>query len=184
MNLPARLLPVLLPLLLCAASGAGQSKSTASAIASAAHYQAPRGWEESFSVNQGDPQALLARGLHRIRVRLLGGAGSRYKSSGSFLAGFETRSKDGARPEKLGSAVVSGARVLLFRRLVPLKLPAPETTAPVSYVEEEFCVVPQGSRFFILTYSYSGAVPDPDYDGHKAWQEFLDTFRVSHDPRI
>jgi len=38
--------------------------------------------------------------------------------------------------------------------------------------------VPAGKQFFVLSYSYGDSIPDPNYDGQKAWRKFLETFRV------
>ena len=148
-------------------------------LTDAAKYEVPKGWTDEFSMNQGDPQALLSLDLHQIKVRLSGGEGSRYKTAGDFLVGLEARSKGGKQPEKTGSAAVSGARVMLYRREVAVSLPLPDTGGPSTYTQEEFCVVPAGKMFFILSYSYRDSIPDPVYDGREAWRKFLKTFRVS-----
>jgi len=147
-------------------------------LSDAAKYEVPPGWKEEFTLNQGDRQAVLTRESHRIKVRLSGGAGSRYKTAGAFLGGFEALSRGGKKAEKTGSAAVSGSRVLLYSREVPVSMPAPDTGGPSAFAREEFCVVPAGKMFFILSYSYGDSVPDPSYDGLKAWRKFLESFRV------
>ncbi|MEI7529641.1 MAG: hypothetical protein WCK76_11945 [Elusimicrobiota bacterium] len=147
-------------------------------LSEAAKYEVPKGWAEEFALNQGDPQAVVTRDLHKIKVRLSGGAGSRYKSSGAFLAGFEALSKGGKKADKNVTLVVSGQRVLLYRREVPVTMPAPDMGGPSTYAAEEFCVVPAGKRFFVLSYSYGDSIPDASYDGLAAWRQFLKTFRV------
>lgn len=149
-----------------------------SALSSSAKYDLPQGWAEEFSLNQGDPQAVLSRGLHKIKVRLSGREGSRSKTAADFLAGLEARSRGGKRAEKTGFAVVSGIRAMLYRREIPVSLPLPSTGGPSVFAPEEFCVVPAGKEFFILSYSYGDPTPDPAYDGLEAWRKFLKTFRV------
>jgi len=148
------------------------------ALSGAAKYEVPQGWGEEFSSNQGDPQVLILREIHRIKVRYSGGAGSRYKSAGDFLAGFEALSRGGRRAEKMGEIIVSGARVMAYSREVAVSLPPPDTGGPSVFAREEFCVVPAGKRFFILSYSYGDSIPDPSYNGKEAWRKFLKTFRV------
>ena len=147
-------------------------------LSDAAKYEVPKGWAEEFVSNQGDPQAVVTRDLHKIKVRLSGGAGSRYKSSAAFLAGFEALSKGGKKADKTGAAAVSGQRVLLYRREVPVSMPAPDTGGPSTFATEEFCLVPAGKLFFVLSYSYDDSIPDASYDGLAAWRQFLKTFRV------
>lgn len=155
-----------------------QTMKIKAGLSEAAKYEVPKGWSEEFSTNQGDPQALLSRDLHQVKVRLSGGEGSRYKTAGDFLVGFEARSKGGKQAEKLGAIAVSGTRAMLYRREVPVSMPLPDTGGPVTYTSEEFCVVPAGKTFFILSYSYGDAIPDPGYDGKEAWRKFLNSFRV------
>jgi hypothetical protein len=143
-----------------------------------AAYAAPQGWTAADRVEQGDAQTALTRELHTINIRLAGGAGSRYRKAGDFLAGLEARSTGGKRPEKMESVLVAGQRVTIYRRKVPVSLPPPGEGGPAQLTAEEFCVVQAGKRFFVLTYSYGDVVPDPGYDGHKAWRDFLKTFRL------
>jgi hypothetical protein len=147
-------------------------------LSDAAKYEVPRGWAEEFSLNQGDPQALISRELHEIKVRLSGGGGSRYQTAGDFLVGFEALSTGGKRAEETGAVVVSGMRVMVYRREVPVRLPPPGEGGPSFFKREEFCVVPAGKMFFILSYSYGDSIPDLAYNGLKAWHKFLKNFRV------
>lgn len=147
-------------------------------LSAAVKYELPKGWAEEFVMNQGDQQAVLTRDLHKIKVRFSGGEGSRYKSSGAFLAGFEALSRGGKKADKSGSAVVSGVRVLIYRREIAVSLPAPDVGGPSTFTREEFCVVPAGKQFFVLSYSYGDSIPDTSYDGLAAWRQFLKTFAV------
>ncbi len=155
-----------------------QPMKTKATLSEAAKYEIPKGWGEEFAANQGDPQAVVTRDLHKLKVRLSGGPGSRYKSSGAFLSGFEALSQGGKKADITGFITVSGARVLLYRREVPVSLPDPDTGGPSTFAQEEFCVVPAGKLFFVLSYSYGDSIPDASYDGPAAWRQFLKTFRV------
>ena len=173
------LIPVLL--LLIAAAGPGMEKKEMSPkdkIASAAAYSLPEGWKESVALNQGDPQATLTYDLHKIKVRLAGGEGSRYKKAPDFAVGLEARSSGGKAPEKLGAVLVSGRKVMLYKREVTVSLPPPGTGGPADYTGEEFLVLPAGAKFFVLSYRYEDSIPDPSYDGEKVWREFLKSFRL------
>ncbi|MFA6434960.1 MAG: hypothetical protein WCW52_09725 [Elusimicrobiales bacterium] len=178
MKIRSRLLFSLLLLTPVFSAGKEQPVKTKSELAAAVRYKIPAGWTEEFSINQGDPQARLSRSLHRIKVRLSGGNGSRYKTAGDFLAGFEALSKGGTKSEKIGTEAVSGARVLLYRREIAVTLPPPDTAGPATFTREEFCVVPAGKRFLVLSYSYGDSIPDLSYDGFKVWREFLKGFQV------
>jgi hypothetical protein len=156
-------------------AAAGKPKEKISDFAA---FKIPAGWTASERVEQGDPQLSLANGLHIINIRLAGGAASRYRSPGEFLIGFEARSTGGKTAEKAEAVVVSGARVLLYRRKIPVSMPPPDESGPSTMTTEEFCAVPAGKRFFILTYSYGDTIPDPSYDGDKVWREFLKEFRA------
>ena len=147
-------------------------------ISAAAKYEVPQGWAEEFTLNQGDPQALISRDLHKIKVRLSGGEGSRYTTAGNFLVGFEARSRGGKPAGKIGTALVSGVRVLIYSREVPVSLPPPDTAGRSVFAREEFCVVPAGKMFFVLSYSYGDSIPDPSYNGLEAWRKFVKTFRA------
>lgn len=173
---------LILPLLLLAAAAPGGKEKaavkTTEKISDFAAYAAPEGWAAEEKIEQGDPQARLERGMHVITVRLAGGPGSRYKSPAEFQGGFEARSLGGKPAEKARTAVVAGARVMVYKRKVPVALPPPDESGPASMTEEEFCVVPAGKRFFILTYAYGDTTPDPSFDGEKAWGEFLKAFKM------
>lgn len=178
MNLRA-CLALLLLLSAPAAARAGEpAVKIKAALSSAAAYAVPEGWTEEFSLNQGDSQSLISMDLYAIKIRLSGGAGSRYKTAGNYLAGLEARSKGGKPPEKAGTVMVSGMRVVIYRREVAVSLPLPGTGGPAAFAQEEFCAVPAGKKFIILSYSYGDPVPDPSYDGLGAWRKFLKDFRV------
>ena len=174
----------LIPLLLAlAAAGPAPAKDknmekTAEKISDFASFKAPEGWTQRDYVEQGDPQTRLEKGLHAITVRLAGGPGSRYKNASEFLGGFEARSMGGKPAEKLSNAVVSSSRALVYRRKVPLDLPPPDESGPAEMGTEQFCLVPAGKRFFVLSYAYGDSIPDPAYDGEKAWRAFLKDFKA------
>jgi len=172
---------VLTLLLLSACAAAAKEPSmakTGELISDLSQYTIPQGWTSENGLTQGDPRTVLSRDLHAITIRLAGGQGSRYKTSGDFLVGFEARSSGGKPAEKLESAAAGGARVIIYRRKVPVRLPPPDASGPAEFTTEEFCVVPAGKRFFVLKYSYGDSVPDPQYNGKKAWRDFLKTFKL------
>lgn len=140
-------------------------------------YEVPQGWAEEFSINQGDPQSVISYELHEITVRLSGGKASRYKTAGDFLTGFEARSM-GRTPEKIETVVVSGMHSLLYLRSVPVSLPPPDTTGTAEFGVKEFCLVPAGETFIILSYFYGDSIPDISYNGHRVWRKFLSDFIV------
>lgn len=177
MNLSA-CLALLLLLSAGSARAEEQEAKIKAVLLSAAVYTAPAGWTEEFELNQGDPQSLVSKDLHAIKIRLSGGPRSRYKSAGDYLAGLEARSKGGRPPEKTGTALISGLRVVVYRREVAVSLPLPGAGGPAAFAREEFCAFQAGKKFFILSYSYGDAVPDPSYDGLAAWRKFLKDFRL------
>jgi len=173
---------LILPLLLLAAAAPAGKEAPAGKpmekILDFASIPAGEGWTKSEKAEQGDPQLRQEKGLHVITARLAGGPASRYKKPAEFLGGFEARSIGGKPAEKTGTAVVSGARVVLYKRKVPGALPPPDESGPYETILEHFCVVPAGKRFFILSYSYGDTTPDPSFDGERAWRDFLKAFSV------
>lgn len=147
-------------------------------ISAASQYPVPAGWTASFKTEQGDAQAVLEKDMHVITIRLAGGEGSRYRAPADFLVGFEARSPGGKLPEKLGAMAVAGQNVMLYRRKVPVALPPPDASGPSTLTNEEFCVLRAGKLFFVLSYSYGDSLPDPTYDGLKAWRRFLGVFKL------
>lgn len=167
-----KILSILLLLALPAAAGAPDK------LSDYVSFKAPEGWSVSYRTEQGDQQAVLERDMHSITVRLAGGPGSRYRAAADFLAGFEARSPGGKLAEKIGGLPVAGKTVMIYRRKVAAELPPPDASGPSTLADEEFCVVQAGRRFLILTYSYADPIPDPTYDGRKAWLGFLKTLRL------
>ena len=179
MNFVPRLLLLLLLALPAAAPPAEQHLTLQARLSAAARYQVPRGWTEEFVLNQGDPQSVITRDLHKIKIRLSGGRGSRYKSVDDFLAGFEARSVTGGTPPvTIDAVVVSGMRLPIYSISIAVWLPPPDTSGPGRYTRQEFCLVPAGKMFFVLSYSYGDSIPDPHYNGRKAWRHLVEGFRV------
>ncbi|OIO03598.1 MAG: hypothetical protein AUJ51_03810 [Elusimicrobia bacterium CG1_02_56_21] len=147
-------------------------------ISAAAAYTVPAGWTISYRTEQGDAQAILEKDMHIITIRLAGEEKSRYKRRGDFLAGMEARSHGGKRAEKLGGLKVAGQNVMIYRREIIVSLPPPGELGPSTKTEEEFCTVQAGKRFFILSYSYGDSIPDPTYNGLKAWRGLLKSFKI------
>lgn len=176
-------LSLLLILVTCTAAAAltiHQPVKTKDTLYATAQYEVPQGWEEKFSINQGDSLAVLSRDLHEITVRFSGGEKSRYKTADDFLAGFESRSHGGKPAEKIGAVDVSGMSVMMYRREVVVSLPPPDTSGPATFTDEEFCVVSAGKMFFILRYSYGDSMPDFTYNGRAVWRKFLKNFRTTY----
>jgi hypothetical protein len=172
-------------LLLClfiapaAANGRAMGKGSEQ-VSDFAQYSVPEGWTSSAKTEQGDPQVVLTRNLHKITIRLAGGEGSRYKTAADFLFGFEARSPGGKLAERLGDAVVADQKTFLYRRQKIVSLPPPGEGGPTHLTPEEFCVVVVGERFFILSYSYGDSIPDPSYNGREVWREFLKSFELKN----
>lgn len=144
----------------------------------AVSYTIPAGWTKSSGEKQADKLLTLSHGAHSITIRLSGEPKSRYKNGNEFLAGFEARSADGTRPKKIAQLKISGKSVLLFSRKIAVHMSPPDTAGPAEFAVQEFCVIPAGNKFFILTYSSNSSIPDPDYNALAAWRTFLTTFRI------
>ena len=147
-------------------------------ISDYAAFKAPAGWMAVEKINQKDPQLSLEREPDVIKIRLAGGVSSRYKSPEEFLKGFEARSSDGTFAMKSLTTTVSGTTCEVYARKVAVMMPVPGEGGPVQTTTEEFCLVPAGDRFFILSYSYKDFPPDPMGDGTEVWREFLKTFKA------
>jgi hypothetical protein len=149
--------------------------SPASELGSRARFEPPRGWTREDSRVLGDPVASFRSGSDVIRVQLLGGPKSRYRTVEEFLAGPEAQGTDGAAALVARRRAVAGRQVEL--RLRRLRAPAGGPGADVTL--EEFCLVAAGSRYFVLSHSVSS--PDaPDLGARLPdWDAFLSSFRLS-----
>ena len=174
----APVVPLLLLLAVAASGAEGRAAKAGERIPDFAAFAIPAGWTAKEATANGDPLLRLERDLHAITVRLAGGPASRYRTPADFMAGFETRSLGGVPAEAAGTVEVSGASRPLYRRTVPVSLPPPDEGGPTTSTVERFCLVPAGARFVVLGDSYGDSIPDPGYDGEKAWLEFLATFRL------
>jgi hypothetical protein len=144
-----------------------------------ARYAAPADWEAERKDAAVDPSARYSRGLDVIKIRLLGGKGSRYSGPADYLKGFEATTM-GKAPEKVRQVKAGASKVWLYRHGYPVDLgdpSAPPAGAP-ALASEEFCIVPHGGRFFILSFAHESPIPDPEAAGEKAWALFLASFSL------
>lgn len=167
-------------LLIAAPAGAKEKKvkPIASDIDALARFQLPKGWEVEKRAG-ADPSLRATQGRHVLRIRLYGGPGSRYDGPEKFLSGFEAMTM-GRPVEKTGEAKVGGLSTPLYRHGYPIALGDPHMveSGPPKLALERFCLVAAGKRFFVLSYAYESAIPDPGGDGEKAWEAFLKGFSL------
>ena len=126
-----------------------------------------------------DREVRLSHLRYTIRIRLLGGKGSKYPTPGDFLDGFEARSL-GRPPQKKGTETISGIKVISFLRKVPVDAgdPASVSSEAPKLAKEEFLIVPARERFFLLSYSFESPMPDLRDMENKAWRPFLKSFLI------
>jgi hypothetical protein len=126
-----------------------------------------------------DPSLILSRDQDIIKARLFGGKGSRYLRLPDYLKGFEATTM-GNPPEKVREATVSGLRIWFYRHGYPLMQGDPSVMdpRPPMLASEEFCILPVGGRFLVLSWAVESPAPDPDAPGEAVWQSFLDSFSL------
>ena len=147
-------------------------------FAGVARLQPLEGWKVRRT--QGpDPALSLLRGQDIIQVRLFGGKGSRYLRLPDYLKGFEATTM-GDPPEKIRETTVGGLRVWVYRHGYPLTQGDPHVMdpRPPLLASEEFCILPVGGRFLVLSWALESNVPDPEAAGEAAWQSFLASFSL------
>ncbi len=152
-----------------------QEKSDIDRLAS---YAPPKGWKLEKS-SAADPSVVIKNLRHVIRIRLFGGKNSRYGEPSDFLDGFQARTM--GRPPRKGRVVkVSGIRTRIFNRRYPINLGDPHEagTGDPDMADEEFCFVPVGGRFFVLSYALESPMPDLDDLEGAAWKSFLKSFKL------
>lgn len=155
-----------------------------SPIEELADYWAPEGWMDMKGGSAQDPSLTFFDGDHHIEIELFGGEGSRFKTPEEFLKSPEAQSAEGETKEDRRASLRSTS-VPLYRRKVRLRPPTLEdpyrgkaSGRKPKIVEEEFCIVPAGERFFVLTYSYEGWTQLFDPEGEEAWRGFLKSFKA------
>ncbi|MBI5210667.1 MAG: hypothetical protein HY927_11910 [Elusimicrobia bacterium] len=155
---------------------AGQGKAR---VGDRARYTVPPGWEAEETASDADPAVTLSKGQDAIKIRLLGGPGSRYAGPREFLEGFEARTM-GRPAEDLGLVAVAGVKTRLYRAGVPIMLGDPHVRdpRPPQLAWTQFCVLPSGDRFIVLSWTLESPVPDPEAAGEKAWRRFLSAFEL------
>ncbi|MBI5622810.1 MAG: hypothetical protein HY924_03425 [Elusimicrobia bacterium] len=153
-----------------AKGGPGQALSRAGVVP-------PKGWEKEEVFTRADPYVSFTLGEDIIKVRLLGGPGSRYAKPEDFLKGFEAATM-GRPPERVREVKVAGEKAWLHRHGYPIMLGDPHLfdPKPPRLAMEEFVVLPRGRRFFVLSWAHESPIPDPDAVGEKAWEGFLASF--------
>lgn len=147
-------------------------------FAGVARFPPLEGWK--LRRTEGQDSALqFTRGEDIIKVRLFGGKGSRYLKLHDYLKGFEATTM-GSPPERVREETVSGLRVALYRHGYPLMQGDPHVMdpRPPALATEEFCILPVGSRFLVLSWAAESAVPDPEGSGNEAWRSFLRDFSL------
>ncbi|MCX5794572.1 MAG: hypothetical protein NTY77_03640 [Elusimicrobia bacterium] len=165
-----------LAVLLCPAAAA-PVKQLAD-FAGVAKVQAQEGWTVRRTEGN-DPALRLSLGSDIISARLFGGEGSRYLGLHDYLKGFEATTM-GSPPERVREATVGGLRVWFYRHGYPINLGDPDTAraGPPELAAEEFCILPVGRRFLVLSWAHESPVPDPEDSGEAAWREFLSDFSL------
>ena len=172
----------ILAVLLCPAWAAAPQeapvKKPLADFAGVAKVQALEGWTV-MRTEGSDPALRLARGSDIIMARLFGGKGSRYLRLPDYLKGFEATTM-GTPPERIREATVSGLRVWFYRHGYPINLGDPDVVraGPPELATEEFCILPYGRRFLVLSWAHESPVPDPEDSGEAAWREFLSGFSL------
>jgi hypothetical protein len=150
-----------------------------SGIFSAARFTQLPGWEKEEVRTPSDPHVTFSLGVDTIKVRLLGGGGSRYASEEGFLKGFEATTM-GRPPEVVRQVKVAGRETPVYRHGYPIMLGDPHILdpRPPRLATEEFVILPLGRKFFVLSWAHESPVPDPDAAADKVWAEFLDSFTL------
>lgn len=149
------------------------------ALAAAADFQTPAGWDaEAGPEGEKDPSMTFSKGGDRIRVTLYGGAGTRFKTPQAFLRSPAATTM-GRPPQKDAVVKVAGARAYVYRHAYPEPAGDPHERSAKAprMVMEEFCVVPAGKLFLVLSYAEEG-VPDPAAPSRPSWEAFLKSFKL------
>ena len=173
------LLAVLLIPVLAAAPKESPVNKPLEDFAGVARYLAPEGWLAEKAESPAAPSVRLSRGQDVIKVRLFGGKGSRYARPADYLKGFEATTM-GNPPERLLQAKVAGLKVWVYRHGYPLVQGDPHVMdpRPPMLANEEFCILPAGSRFLVLSWAVERGVPDPEAADEASWQAFLSAFSL------
>lgn len=155
--------------------------SPGASVAALLSVSAPAGWTRTEYANAGGADAVVAfeSGEDRLAVRLYGAAGSFYRAPEDFLKGPAATTM-GRPAERAGTAVVAGAKVVLWRHGVPILDGDPHTPSAAPRLGPAvFCVLPPvpDGRFLVLSYERQSPVPDLAGKGEKAWKSFLKSAR-------
>ena len=142
--------------------------------------EAPPAWKVAKRWARKDPEAVLSAYSQSIRVRLYGGKGSSYATIEEFLDSPEA--KAGAdKSVPTGKVKVSGKEAEGYRLEYQGEAGSPEVARSQKYrVVKEFCVLPAGKRFFVLSYTVTAGalLKKPELD-EALWTRFLSSFQLS-----
>ena len=148
-------------------------------IDSRASSKLPEGWTVEKTAQANDFGLRASRSSNVIRMRLFGGKGSRYGTAEAYLGGIEAGTM-GRPPETNEVVTVSGINTRLYRHGYPINLGDPHAVdpRPPQLATEQFCMVPAGDRFFVLSYAHESLLPELSGEGDKAWRAFLRSFKL------
>ncbi|HAM36881.1 MAG TPA: hypothetical protein DEB40_11750 [Elusimicrobia bacterium] len=161
------------------ASGPKEANMNFTDFAGVASIESPEGWEVDKAEDAVDPSLIFSLGPDIIKARLLGGEGSRYASPAEYLKGFEATTM-GKPPEKIRAIKVVGGKTWLYRHGYPMALGDPHVVGdmPPILAQEEFCIIPIGRKFLVLSWAHESA-PDPEFAAEKAWTRFLERISLA-----
>lgn len=175
---PERLGPAFVLTALLVFLAAKPAKEKASKIDALVQYEVPSGWSVEKGGGKNDSWVRLSSSLNLIQIQLYGGTGSRYAKAEDFLS--EHRSSLLPEPAvQIGTVTVQGLSRPLYRSRYSIEPGDPHEANPnLLLAREEFCLVPAGGKFLVLSYSYEGVGFDPAMEGQEAWKTFLKGFKV------
>ena len=166
---------------LCFASpsrGEETANAVKTQITALATYAVPKGWDLEEGTDAADPILYLRKGLYAIKIRLLGGKNTRWPSPKDYLSLPGTTI--GRPPEKRKRIRVAGSETWLYERGFPINLGDPHEpgSGNVDLGKEQYCIVPVGEKYFVLSRSYEDVLPDPDTTADSEWNDFLHSFKL------
>lgn len=142
--------------------------------------EAPPEWKVAKRWGRRDPELVLTGYDQHLKVRLLGGKGSEYKTPEDYLSSIEAAGDAGPAEQK-GTVEVAGREVPLYRAEFKGEAGAEEVAHPVRYkVVKEFVLVGSAAgRFYVVSYSVSSHhLLTPKFD-EALWKRFLAGFKPS-----
>ncbi len=142
--------------------------------------EAPPAWKVAKRWDRRDPEAVFSAYSQSIRVRLYGGKGSSYAAPADFLGSPEAQGA-GEEPVAAGKVKVSGREADRYRLEYKGEAGSPEVARSQKYrVAKEFCILPRGDRFLVLSYTVTtGALLKKPKLDEALWARFLSSVRLS-----